>query len=443
MSTEPEISSTRPRPDTRALLKIAEASLIHHAGPIDPLIIERSAGTKIWDRDGKEYLDFTSGQLCATFGHNPEELRVAIADSFDRTVHSSSYWLSEEVIRLAERLLSLLPPELSKITFLSTGSEATEVGLKAAKMATGRWESIGVSRSYHGHTAGAAGVTFLPRRHGTGPAAPGVHALPAPYCFRCPLATTQPDCDFACIDVGMAMVDAQRTGEVAACIIEPILSTGGMIELPDGYLTQLRVLCDERGIRLILDEAQTGLGRTGDMFAFEAADIVPDVVALSKTMGGGFPLAAVAMTDAIAQVAERNGLRFLTSHMNEPSMAMIGLAMLDLAEHHLQQQSAARQGHKLRDSLNELANCHETIGDVRGRGLLLGIEFVTDRHTLEPAPEVAAAIAAACRRRGLLLQVVSGNVWRFAPPMTEHDHELDRAVAIIDESLTEYQKAQS
>lgn len=424
--------------DTATLLELADASMLRHAGPIDPLLVERASGTSIWDRDGKEYLDFTSGQLCATFGHNPDALRTAILDSFSRTVHSNSYLLSEEVIRLAERLLALLPAELSKVLLLSTGSEATEVGLKAAKMASGRWESVGVSRSYHGHTGGAAAVTFLPRRIGTGPAQPGVHALPAPYCFRCPLNTSYPECGFACADVGMGLVDTQRTGDVAACIIEPVLSTGGMIEPPAGYLPHLKIRCEERGIKLVLDEAQTGLGRTGDMFAFETAGVVPDVVALSKTMGGGFPLAALAVTDEIAEGAEENGLRFLTSHMNEPSMAMIGLTMLDLAEHHVAEQSAARHGEKIKGALEEMALEHQLIGDIRGRGLLLGIEWVVDADTNDPNPDAAVAIAAECRNRGLLVQVVSANIWRIAPPLTVSDDEIDRAMTIIHASIVAY-----
>ena len=425
--------------DTATLLKIANESLLRHAGAFDGPLVEGASGTTIWDREGNQYLDFTSGQLCATFGHNPPELRNAIATSFDRAVHSSSLLVSEEVILLAERLLELLPPSLSKVTFLSTGSEATEVGLKAAKMATGRWETIGVSRSYHGHTAGAAAVTFLPRRRGNGPGQPGVHAIPAPYCYRCPLGTTYPQCGFACIDVGMATVDAQRTSEVAACIIEPILSTGGMIEPPSGYLAHLREHCDEQGIHLILDEAQTGLGRTGDMFAFESSNVVPDVLALSKSLGGGFPLAAVVVTDTIAKQAERNGYRFLTSHMNEPSMAMIGLAMLSLANKHLQQGSAVTKGERLKLGLEQAMGGSEIIGDIRGRGLLLGIEFVTDRVSRDPAPEAATAVAEACRQRGLLIQVVSGNVWRIAPPLTVSNEEIDRAVSITREAAAEYE----
>ncbi len=212
-----------------------------------------------------------------------------------------------------------------------------------------------------------------------------------------------------------------------------------MIEPPAGYLAHLRELCDERGIQLILDEAQTGLGRTGDMFAFESAGIVPDIVALSKTLGGGFPLAAVAVTDTIAGEAERNGLRFLTSHMNEPSMALIGLAMLSLAETHVQKGSAAKQGLKLKTALIDLAADSEVIGDVRGRGLLLGVEFVTDGTSRNPAPETASSIAAACRRRGLLIQVVAGNVWRIAPPLTVSDDEIDRSVTIIGDSIMRHE----
>lgn len=238
----------------------------------------------------------------------------------------------------------------------------------------------------------------------------------------------------------METVDTQRTGAVAALIIEPIMSTGGMIEPPTGYLAHLRRRCDERGILLMFDEAQTGLGRTGEMFALESAGVVPDIVALSKTLGGGFPLAAVAVTDEIAEQAERNGLRFLTSHMNEPSMALIGLAMLSLAVKHVQRRSAAKQGMRLKTGLAELMSNSEIIGDVRGRGLLLGIEFVTDRASMDPAPDAAVRVAAACRRRGLLIQVVSGNVWRIAPPLTVSDDEIDRAVSIIEASAADYER---
>jgi 2,2-dialkylglycine decarboxylase (pyruvate) len=252
--------------------------------------------------------------------------------------------------------------------------------------------------------------------------------------------TSSEPCGFACVDVGMETVDTQRTGEVAALIIEPIMSTGGMIEPPTGYLAHLRQRCDERSILLMFDEAQTGLGRTGEMFAMESAGVVPDIVALSKTLGGGFPLAAVAVTDEIAEQAERNGLRFLTSHMNEPSMALIGLAMLSLAVEHVQRRSAAKQGMRLKTGLAELMSNSEIIGDVRGRGLLLGIEFVTDRATMDPAPEIAVSVAAACRRRGLLVQVVSANVWRIAPPLTVSDDEIDRAVSIIETSVVEHER---
>ena len=424
---------------TSALLEISNQSLLRHAGPFDALVVERASGQTVWDREGNEYLDFTSGQLCATFGHNPPELAGAVLASFARAVHTSSLLLSEEVIRLAERLVDLLPAQLSKVALLSTGSEATELALKAAKMATGRWETIGVARSYHGHTAGAAAVTFLPRRFGTGPAAPGAHAIPAPYCFRCPLGATFPECGFACVDVGMATVNAQRTGEVAACIVEPILSSGGMIEPPDGYFAYLRERCDEHGIYLVFDEAQTGLGRTGDMFAFESTDVVPDIVALSKTLGGGFPLAAVIASSPIAEAAERNGLRYLTSHMNEPSMAMIGLTMLFLAERHVDRGTAREKGHRLKAALAELMDDFDVVADVRGRGLLLGIEFVTDSGDLDPAPDIAAAVAKQCQQRGLLVQVVAGNVWRIAPPLTVSDDEIDRAVSIIRDSLEQGQ----
>jgi 2,2-dialkylglycine decarboxylase (pyruvate) len=217
---------------------------------------------------------------------------AAIRETLDEVVHLNSWMLSEPVLALAERLASLTPPGLDKVILLNTGSEANEVALKLAKMRTGRFEVVGLARSFHGLLAGIASVNFSMAHAGYGPLLPGAFALPAPYAYRCPIRHCDGTCDCTCLEAGFELVDQQSVGSLCAVIAEPVLSAGGIIVPPDGYFRRLRELCDARGMLLVLDEAQTGFGRLGTMFGFEHDGIVPDLVAVSKTLGGGVPLAA-------------------------------------------------------------------------------------------------------------------------------------------------------
>src|SRR5262249_55373184 len=202
------------------------------------------------------------------------------------------WMLSEPVLELAERLASLVPAPLERSILLNTGSEANEVALKLAKMHTGRFEIVGLTRSFHGLLSGIASVNFSMAHSGYGPLLPGSFALPAPYAYRCPLRHCDGACDCTCLEVGFDLVDQQSVGSLCAALVEPVLSTGGIIVPPDGWFRRLRELCDARGMLLVVDEAQTGFGRLGTMFAFEQSGVVPDLVTVSKTLGGGLPLAA-------------------------------------------------------------------------------------------------------------------------------------------------------
>jgi 2,2-dialkylglycine decarboxylase (pyruvate) len=275
---------------------------------------------------------------------------------------------------------------------------------------------------------------------GSGPLLPGSYAVPAPYCYRCPLATTIDRCAFACLDLGFDLVDQQSVGSLAGMIVEPVLSTGGVIPLPAGYLTAARRKCDERGMMLIVDEAQTGLGRVGSMFAIEADGVVPDFLTMSKTLGGGVPLGATVTSAAIEQACLDSGLLHITTHVSDPMPAAAGLAVLDtLIEEDLIAR-AARMGQYLTTRLHELASRYEQIGDVRGRGLLVGMELVEDRASKLPASALGAAVTDECLRRGLSMNIVKGdgsqtNCFRMAPPLSVTTAEIDLAVSIIDEAL--------
>ncbi len=420
------------------LIRRANAHLIRYCADWSPPVIERGRGATVTDVDGRQYLDFSSGQMCATVGHNHPRVVAAIQGSADRVLHLNSRTLSPETIELAERLAALLPPPLEKSIFLSTGSESNEVALKLAKHYSGCFETVGLTKSFHGLTSGAGSSTYSVARRGHGPALPGF-ALPAPYCYRCPVDSTHPGCDFLCLRVGMALIDAESVGSLAACLAEPIISAGGIIEPPPGYFPALKAACRERGMLLVLDEAQTAFGRVGAMFAFEQDGAQPDILTLSKTLGGGLPISATVTSAEIEERARENGFYHITSHVSDPLPSAVALAVLDIIEEEKLVQAAQEKGAYFKSGLLALAERHEIIGDVRGRGLLVGVEFVRDRESKEPAEEEGDRITQECLKRGLIVSIVrfrgSQSVWRMAPPLVTTTEELDRALDIMDESI--------
>lgn len=417
-----------------------ERFLIRYAAGFAPFVVARAEGAWVETTEGRRVLDFTSGQICSTIGHNHPRISEAIRRSLDEVVHLNSWMLSEPVLALAERLAALVPAPLERSILLNTGSEANEVALKLAKLHTGRFEVVGLTRSFHGLLTGIASVNFSMAHSGYGPLLPGSFALPAPYAYRCPIRHCSGECDCTCLDAGFELVDQQSVGSLAAAIAEPVLSTGGVIVPPDGYIRRLAEHCARRGMLLVLDEAQTCLGRLGTTFAFERDGVVPDLLSLSKTLGGGLPLAATVTSAAIAEDCERKGFLHVTSHVSDPLPAAAGLAVLDVIEEEGLVGRAATAGEYLLARLRELQTRHEQIGDVRGRGLLVGLELVTDRASKEPADELGRAVTDECLERGLSMNIVrSGkiaNCLRLAPPLTVTEDEIDLAVEILDASIT-------
>lgn len=417
-----------------------ERFLIRYAGGFAPFVVARAEGAWVETADGRRVLDFTSGQICSTIGHNHPRITGAIRQALDRVMHLNSWMLSEPVLALAERLASLLPAPLGKVILLNTGSEANEVALKLAKMHTGRFEVVGLTRSFHGLLAGIASVNFSMAHAGYGPLLPGAFALPAPYAYRCPVRHCDGACDCTCLEAGFELVDQQSVGSLCALIAEPVLSAGGVIVPPDGYFRRLRELCEEREMLLVLDEAQTGFGRLGTMFGFEHDGIVPDLVAVSKTLGGGIPLAATITSPEIEESCVARGFLHVTSHVSDPLPAAAGLAVLAVIEEERLVDGARERGEYLLERLRELQAKHEQVGDVRGRGLLVGLELVEDRESCRPANALGAAVTGECLRRGLSMNIVragsSANCFRMAPPLTITRDEIDLAVEILDASLT-------
>lgn len=418
-----------------------EGYLIRYSRGFAPFIVARASGAWLETTDGQRILDFTSGQICSTIGHNHPRIVEAVQQSLDAVIHLNSWMLSEPVLELAERLASLVPASLHKIILVNTGGEANEIALRIAKMHTGRFEVVGLTRSWHGLQAGTASLNLAGGHAGYGPAMPGSLTLPAPYAYRCPIRHCNGSCDCSCLDAGFDMIDQQSIGSLCAVIAEPVLSAGGIIVPPPEYFQRLRQLCDERGMLLILDEAQTGFGRLGTMFGFESFGVTPDILSVSKTLGGGIPLGATFTSAEIEDDCYRKGFMHVTSHVSDPLPAAAGLAVIDVIEQEGLVEQARQRGEYLLSRLRELQERHEQIGDVRGKGLLVGIELVEDRETKAPADALGIAVGDECLQRGLSMNIVRStggmlNCFRMAPPLSITESEIDTAIAIIDEAIT-------
>ncbi|TIW19319.1 MAG: aspartate aminotransferase family protein, partial [Mesorhizobium sp.] len=413
----------------RGFWNAAQKHLIRYGGSFEPAIIERAAGSFVYDADDKPILDFTSGQMSALLGHSHPRIVSTVSRQVGQVAHLFSGMLSRPVVELAVRLAALAPG-LDRVLLLSTGAESNEAAIRMAKLVTGKHEIVAFSKSWHGMTGVAASATYSAGRKGYGPAAVGSLAIPAPNSFRPRFKHADGSLDWQTeLDDAFDLVDSQSTGNLAAFVAEPILSSGGILELPQGYLAALQQKCRERGMLLILDEAQTGIGRTGHMFAFERDGITPDILTLSKTIGAGLPLSAVMTTAEIEEEAHAKGFLFYTTHVSDPLPAAVGLAVLDVVEEEKLVERARSMGAKLFAGLSSLKQRYECVGDVRGRGLLLGVEIVKDRKDRVPDHQLGAAIAAEAFRRGLSMNIVKlpgmGGVFRIAPPLTISEEELE------------------
>ena len=323
--------------------------------------------------------------MSAVLGHSHPDVVATVQRGIATLDHLYSGMLSRPVVELAERIAGTLPDPLEKVLLLSTGAESNEAALRMAKLVTGRHEVVSFARSWHGMTHAAASATYSSGRKGYGPATVGNLALPTPNPFRPDFTHPDGTLDWQRqLDFGFDMVDAQSVGSLAACIVEPILSSGGVLDLPPGYLAALQTKCRERGMLLVLDEAQTGLCRTGLWYAFERDGVVPDILTLSKTLGAGLPLAAVITSAEIEQLAHERGYLFFTTHVSDPLVAAVGTTVLDVMA---------------RDRLDERA-----AGWGSGCGTACGTSPKARGHRRRPRPRAARRARTGRRRRHLRLR---------------------------------------
>jgi len=408
--------------------------------PYSPVIITKAKGTRLYDANNRQILDFTSGQMSSLLGHSHPEIVEIIQKHAAELDHLLSNMITHPVVDLAERLARFLPAPLEKSFFLNTGSESIEAAIKMAKCYTGNFEIVAFAASYHGLTQGAGSATYSAGRRKGGPAMPGQLAFPAPYAYRSPFRKSDGSYDWETeLEFGWSMIDRQSVGSLAAFIMEPILSTGGVLDFPAGYLQRMSLECKKRDMLLIMDEAQTGVGRTGRLFAFEHDDVVPDILALSKTLGCGLPLACVSTTTEIERGCKEAGFLWLTTHLNDPLTAAVGNKVLEIVERDHICERAIDRGDQLRRGLLKLQEKYWCIGDVRGRGLLQGIEIISDPQTKAPGPELGQAVSEQAMARGLSCNIVNlpgmGGVFRLAPPVTVSAEEIEEGLRILDEAF--------
>ncbi|MGQ0702560.1 MAG: acetyl ornithine aminotransferase family protein [Gemmatimonadales bacterium] len=435
----PHIVTPPPGPKAKALIARDRAVSAPCYIKEYPLAVARGEGPMIEDVDGNRYLDFMAGIAVASTGHSHPAVVRAIQDAAARFLHiCGGDFYYEGLATLCERLARLAPGPGPKRVFLTnSGTEAVEGAMKLARHATRRQAFIAFKGSFHGRTYGALSMTSSKARqhYRFGPFLPEVHHVFYGYCYRCEYGKTFPSCGIFCVDhieedLFRRHLDPR---DVAAVFVEPIQGEGGYVVPPPGWLARVRELCTKHGILLVMDEVQTGIGRTGRMFACEHEGVEPDILVVAKGLGSGMPIGAIIAREEVSTWEPGS---HGTTFGGNPVCCAAALATLDLVERELMGNARA-QGERLARGLAALAAGHPCIGDVRGKGLMHGIEFVTDRLTREPADELGRKLMHLAFGKGLLTLAAGRNALRLAPPLVVDAEDVDTALGILDDCLRE------
>ncbi len=397
-----------------------------------PMQLVRGDMQYLFDHNGKQYLDCFAGVSVMNCGHCNPEISKAICNQATTLQHTCTIYLTEPIVNLAERLAKLTPGRLQKSFFCASGSEANEGAALLATLHSGRSEFIALRQGLHGRTKLGMSLTGLSFWRTDPAPVGGISIAPNPYCYRCPCNKTYPACDYACANEVEKTIKTATSGQVAAMFVEPIQGNGGIITPPQGYFKRLREILDHYGILLIVDEVQTGFGRTGKMFACEHHGIEPDIMTLAKALGNGAPVGAFITRDEIAASYTRPGASTLGGN---PVTSVAALATLRYIEEHKLAERAAILGERLKNGLLTLKEKHPLIGDVRGLGLMLGAELVQSDGS--PAGVAADKILEAMKDRGVLIgkNGPDRNVLAFQPPLVINEGDVDKLLDTLDLTL--------
>lgn len=439
MTDAPRIVVPPPGPKASGILARDARFVSPSYSRVYPLVAARGSGAVVTDPDGNSFLDFTAGLAVCSTGHCHPRVVKAVAAQSRRLIHmSSTDFYNTPMTALAGRLSGLCPGEGDRKTYFgNSGAEAVEAALKLARYRTGRQHVIAFYGAFHGRTFGALSLTASRAGHRRrfAPLLPGVVHAPYAYCYRCPVGCRPETCGAECAGWIEEIVFRHEIPpeEVAAIAVEPVQGEGGYIVPPGKFLERIARICRANGILLFADEVQTGMGRTGKMLAVDHFGIVPDIVALAKAIASGLPLSA---TVACADVMNWPPGAHASTFGGNPVACAAALATLDLIEEGLAR-NAARLGDRLLSGLRGLMERHELIGDVRGLGLMLGIELVRDRDTKERATPERDRLVRRCFEKGLLVLPAGPNSVRLSPPLVITEKQADTALSILDDVLAE------
>jgi 4-aminobutyrate aminotransferase len=435
MSRITHVSSSLPGPRGAALLAEWHQYEANCVGYQAPVVWDHASGCVVTDVDGNVYLDWTSGVLVTNVGHCHPHLVEAVRAQAGRLLNNYECPTPERV-QAARMMVETTPPNLDRTFFMSTGSEVVEAAMRVAKRYTGNYEIISFTGGFHGRTYAAAGAGGLagPKKQ-YGPIMPGVIKAVYPYCYRCPLGLSGESCNMACFDLLETLVRASSAGSLAGLLVEPYQGAAGFIFPPAGWLKRLESWARERGIIFILDEVQSSYGRTGKMYAAEWEDLRPNLMAIGKGIGSGIPVSAL-MAEAEIIGALGPGEMSSTSGGNPVSSAAV-IAVLEIFQQEDLIGNSARMGEIMKARLGEMQEKCAYLGDVRGQGLVIGLELVQDKTTKEPAPDLVKRVIDEAAQKGLLVGSVGifGNVIRVAPPLVITEAEAHESLDIMEEVL--------
>lgn len=396
---------------------------------------ERACGVVVTDVDGNVFIDWTSGVLVTNVGHCHPDLVRAVQQASARLLNNYEC-LHEPRVEAAEKLVSVLPRHLDKCFFLSTGSEAVEGCIRIMKRKTGKFEIVSFHGGFHGRTYAAltSGGLAGPKK-GYGPTLPGAIRAPFPYCYRCPFKARPETCGMACLEFLDDVVRANSTGSLAGVVVEPYLGAAGFVFPPEGWLPRIEQWARDRGILFTVDEVQSSFGRTGKFFAMEWENLTPDLVSIAKGLGSGVPASAVAARGEVIGVLG-HGEMSSTFGGNPVACAAVS-AVVDIMRRERLEENAARIGAIMKARLLEIMERSPYIGDVRGIGLVMGIELVRDKTTREPAPDLTRKLIDLAAQNGLLIGSVGvfGNVIRVAPPLVITEAEAHESLDIFEKAV--------
>jgi 4-aminobutyrate aminotransferase len=410
---------------------------------LEPIAVVGGEGATLRDMEGKEYLDCYAGISVVNAGHCPPKVVKAVQDQAEKLIHYGPYvYHSPVVTELAERLAGVAPKGLVKTFFGNSGAEANETAMKLAKKFTKKRELVALECSFHGRTVGTLSITGQSRRrrNDMGPYLSGVSFSAAAYCYRCPFEKEYPGCGVLCARRLEDVINYHSSDDVAALIAEPIMGEGGIVVPPPEYFKIMKKILDVHGSLLIVDEVQSGYGRTGKMFGIEHYGVTPDIMTMGKGIAAGFPLSACIARSDVGDSLQPGD--HLSTFGGNPVCCAAAIANLDIFKEQKLVEASAKKGEYLVKRFRELQEKHPLIGDVRGKGLMVGVELVKDRKTKAPAADETNKLKEMMRKRGVLVGTggVKACVVRFQPPLVITTDELDRAVTVMGEELGKIEK---